>query len=354
MRDISCGKIKLSLLGSTILTLFILGAMPFQVEAAPKTDVIIFTNGDRLTGEIKSLKRGQLSFNTDATGTISIEWDKISRIISNQYIQVETSSGSRYYGQLKPVDDTSGLRVVTQTGPEVLDNSRVILMEPIEVGRALDVLDIDLTLGYNFAKAGGVKQGTFGVEVDYRTRQRIYSVLASTTTNDSNDQEQSTRSNLELVYRRLRANRWYIAGNLNFEQNDELGLDLRRSLGINAGRFMIQSNSMLLDLQAGLQFSRESLVDEPDDTNSIEALFGAKWDWFRYDSPELDWSTTVQVIPNLSDIGRVRGSFDTTLRWELIKDLKWGISFYSSFDNKAAEEASNSDYGVNTNVSYSF
>jgi putative salt-induced outer membrane protein YdiY len=179
-------------------------------------------------------------------------------------------------------------------------------------------------------------------------------VLASTTTNDSNDQEQSTRSNLELVYRRLRANRWYIAGNLNFEQNDELGLDLRRSLGIKAGRFMIQSNSMLLDLQAGLQFSRESLVDEPDDTNSIEALFGAQWDWFRYDSPELDWSTTVQVIPNLSDIGRVRGSFDTTLRWELIKDLKWGISFYSSYDNKAAEEASNSDYGVNTNVSYSF
>jgi hypothetical protein len=148
--------------------------------------------------------------------------------------------------------------------------------------------------------------------------------------------------------------RWYVAGNLAFERNDELGLDLRRSLGINAGRFLVQSNSMLLDLQAGLQFSRESLIDEPEDTNSIEAVFGGRWDWFRFDSPELDWSTTLQLIPNLSDLGRLRANFDTSLRWELINDLKWGISFYSSFDNKTSGEASQTDYGVNTNVTYDF
>ena len=337
-----------------MLCLCIFGTLSLPAAAAPKTDIIIFNNGDRLTGEIKSLKRGLLSFNTDATGTISIEWDKVSKLISNQYIQVETSRGARYFGQLTAADEEASVRVETKTGPQSLDSANVILMEPIELGRALDVLDIDLTLGYNFAKAGGVTQGTLGVDVDYRTRQRIYSVSASTTTNDSNDQEQSTRGNLEFGYRRLWQERWYVAGNLNFERNDELGLDLRRSLGINAGRFLIQSNSMLLDLQAGLQFSRESLVDEPEDTNSIEAVFGGRWDWFRYDSPELDWSTTLQLIPNLSDLGRLRANFDTSLRWELINDLKWGITFYSSFDNKTSDEASQTDYGVNTNVTYDF
>lgn len=354
MRQITARRYRPMQLVSVIVCFFMLGIFSSQAAAAPKTDIIIFTNGDRLTGEIKSLKRGLLSFNTAATGTISIEWDKVSKVISDQYIQVETSSGTRYFGQLKPADEVASIRVETQTGPQELDSSGVILMEPIEIGRTLDVLDIDLTLGYNFAKAGGVKQGTFGIDVDYRTRQRIFSVSASTTVNDSNDKEQSTRANLEFGYKRLLQDRWYVAGNLSFERNDELGLDLRRSLGINTGRFLIQSNSMLLDLAAGLQFSRESLIDVAEDTNSIEAVFGGRWDWFRYDSPELDWSTNLQIIPNLSDWGRVRANFDTSLRWEVVNDLKWGISFYSSFDNKAAEESSQSDYGVNTNVSYDF
>ena len=69
-----------------LVVLFSLCALP--ASAAPKTDIEIFNNGDRLTGEFKSLKRGQLNLNTEATGTIGIEWDKVSSIISNQKIQI--------------------------------------------------------------------------------------------------------------------------------------------------------------------------------------------------------------------------------------------------------------------------
>jgi len=37
-----------------------------------KTDVIVLVNGDRLTGEIKSLDRGKLTFSTNDMGTIRI------------------------------------------------------------------------------------------------------------------------------------------------------------------------------------------------------------------------------------------------------------------------------------------
>ncbi len=60
----------------TLILLLI--AMP--AFGAPKTDVVIFKNGDRLTGEVKSLERGRLRFNTDATGTNSIEWDVIASL----------------------------------------------------------------------------------------------------------------------------------------------------------------------------------------------------------------------------------------------------------------------------------
>jgi hypothetical protein len=75
--------------------------------AAPKTDVIVLVNGDRLTGEVKGLERGKLSFKTDATGTIQVEWDKVASLQSGQYLQVELTSGLRYAGRA-PQHDREG------------------------------------------------------------------------------------------------------------------------------------------------------------------------------------------------------------------------------------------------------
>ena len=338
----------------------IFGALSLPAYAAPKTDIIVFKNGDRLTGEIKSLKRGRLSFNTDATGTISIEWEEIGHIESLQNIQVETNTGTRFFGHLMAAEKSGRVVVATDSGPQMLDGARVILMTPIEK-KGIGAFDIDLTVGYNFAKAGGVKQGSIGIDVDYRTRVRIYSLSASTVTNDSDEQESSKRANFGLQYKRLWSQRWFVNGNLNLDQNDELGLDLRTSIGGGGGRFVIQSNSMILGLQAGLQVSREDLQSDPitgidpEDVDSVEATFSLDWDWFRFDAPELDWSTSLEVIPSLTESGRVRAEFDTGLKWEIFNDLKWGIEFYSSFDNKPqTENASTSDYGVNTTLTYEF
>ncbi len=351
----------------TALLTIIFASLSLPALAAPKTDIVIFKNGDKLTGEIKSLKRGRLSFNTDATGTISIEWAEISHIESLQNIQVETSTGTRFFGHLEPTEEDDVVVINTGNGLQEIDDVQIILMNPIE-DRGLGAFDIDLTVGYNFAKAGGVTQANLGIDVDYRTRVRIYSLAASTTVNDSETQEASKRANFGLQYKRLWRNRWYLTGNLNMEQNDELGVNLRSSIGAGGGRFLIQSNSMLLGVQAGLQLARENidlaetilpippeLIPDPEDVDSVEAIFALDWDWFRFDAPELDWSTTAQVIPSLTESGRVRGNFDTSLKWELINDLKWGVTFYSSFDNKPqSTTASTSDYGVNTTLTYKF
>ena len=324
------------------------------VSAAPKIDIVYFNNGDKLTGEVKSLKRGRLSLNTDATGTISIEWDKLAGIVSNQDIQVETASGIRYFGHLTTSKEGSEIVVVTSNGPQALDAERVIVMEPIE-GRGIHALDIDLFVGYNFAKAGGVTQGNLGINVDYRSLIRIESFTFSTTISDSDTQEASRRLNLGLQHTRLWNNRWFSNGSLTFDRNDELDLDLRTSLGGGVGRYLIQSNRMLWSLDAGLQVSRENLVAEAEATDSVEATFSAKWDWFVFQDPELDWSTTLQLIPSVTESGRVRGELDTDLKWELINDLKWGITFYASFDNQPqTETGSTSDYGVNTTLTYEF
>ena len=187
---------------------------------------------------------------------------EIDHIESLQNIQVETNTGTRYFGHIMATERSGRVVVATDNGPQMLDGERVILMTPIEK-RGIGAFDIDLSVGYNFAKAGGVKQGNFGFDIDYRTRVRIYSLSASTVTNDSDEQEASNRAHFELQYKRLWSQRWFVNGNLILDQNDELGLDLRTSVGGGGGRFLIQSNNMILGLQAGLQVSREDLQSDP-------------------------------------------------------------------------------------------
>jgi hypothetical protein len=307
-----------------------------------------------LTGEIKSLRRGQLNLNTEATGTIGIEWDKISGVVSKQNIQVETSNGTRYFGELEYSQESPGIIVVTDDGPQILDTSRVIVMEPIE-DRGIHALDVDLSLGYNFAKAGGNTQGNFGLKIDYRSLVRIESLKFDTVITSSDTQDALQRSTLNLQHTRLWRNRWFSNGSLSFEQNDELGLELRTSLGAGGGRYLLQSNSMLWSLEGGLQVSREELIDEDDVTDSVEATVTLNWDWFVFQDPELDWSTTIQVIPSLTESGRVRGEVDTALKWEIIHELNWQITLYGSFDNQPQSgSGSTSDYGVNTGFMYEF
>jgi hypothetical protein len=321
---------------------------------APKTDTLIFINGDSLTGEIKSLKRGVLSFDIEAAGVINIEWNKVASIVSSQHVQVETASGIRYFGNLTYSESGPGLVVVAANGPQELTWERIIAMTPIE-GSGREALDIDVTVGYNFAKAGGVETGNFGLNMAYRSLLRIESMSLSTTLTNSSTLDASRRSNLGLQHTRLFKNRWFGTGNLTLDQNDELGLELRTSIGAGGGRYFVQSTAMLLALEAGLQVSRENQTAVEEDIDSLEAIFTFNWDWFLFDDPELDWSTTIQIIPSLTESGRVRSELNTNLQWELIGDLKWGLSFYGSLDNQANDEdGETSDYGVNTSLIYEF
>ncbi len=338
-----------------LISLLFAWALP--ASAAPKTDTVYFKNGDKLTGEVKGMSRGKLSLNTVATGTIGIEWETIAAVVSDQDIQLETVIGLRYFGHLATSEEHSEVIIVTKDGPRTLDAERVISMDPID-GVGINALDIDVSLGYNFAKAGGVAQGNAALNADWRSLTRIESLRFSTTTTDADSEsvedDSSKRVTLALQHTRLLKERWFFNGGMSFDRNDELGLNLRTSLSGGAGRYMVQSNTMLWSLDAGLQVSREDLDASEEKTDSLEATFRIRFDWFRFHDPEFDWASIVQLIPSLTESGRVRGEIETKLQWELIGDLNWGVSLYASLDNQPSTVGSTSDYGVNTSITYEF
>jgi hypothetical protein len=336
-----------------VLALSILPAVTF---AAPKTDIVTFLNGDRLTGEIKNLEKGRLELSTTTAGTVFIEWDKVASVETNQYLSVETSSGNRYFGNLPKGVDSGSLRVRVEGEPEgqTLALAEVVRIEPIAQGDFLKRLDGYVSVGFNYTKADNETQFNFSGGVNSRNEVRQWSVDATTTVNAQSNDNTSSMYDVTVGNRRFLRDRWFLPTFATAQGNDELGLNLRTVAGGGLGRFLVQNTSAEWAAFAGLAAARENFVQEPV-RNSIEGVAGTQYSYFRYDTPKRSIDATVAVFPSITESGRLRAEADVNSRVELVEDLFFELSFYGSYDSDAdPSAASNSDYGVVTSLGYSF
>jgi hypothetical protein len=322
-----------------------------DVLAHRKTDVVTLYNGDRITGEIKSLFGGLLEYSTDTMGTIKVEWQHIAQIESEYNYEIRLSDGTRHFGSLdKPA--RPGQLLAGALGEDLeMEMIQVVELRPIE-DTVLERLDLRLSAGYSFTRASSVAQTTFNTEIGYEDRKARNTLTARFTLTDTD--EETTKSGRINVARQLWTRREGIFRLLfgNYETNDELSLDHRLSAGLGLGRFFIDRQGMHLLGAAGLQVLTERSTDGAEQ-QSTELFLSTKYSAWRFDTPELDLDISFDLYPSLTESGRVRGDTDITLSWELVKDFFWDISAYGTYDNEA-EGDKQFDYGITTGIGWKY
>jgi hypothetical protein len=324
--------------------------------AAPKTDIVLLANGDRITGEVKGLEQGQLKLSTDAAGTIYIDWSKIARLQTTQYVQVELENGLRYFGQVPDAAGDRRLVLVPGQDGQVVDLTMdtVVRIDPIERGELWKRLDGYLTAGYDYTKSNDLQTFTFTGGLNSRTQKRRWSIDGSSQITSQQGNDDSQRWNVTADWRRFLANRYFAEGFGGFESNDELGLDLRSMLGGAFGRYLVQTGHQEWGAYAGLAYNHEDYAGSGTQ-DSLEAVLGTQYDFFRYDSPEASLDAMLNLYPSLTQSGRVRAEGKVRSRYEIVKDLFFEVSLYGSYDSDPGTEAdSNSDYGLTTSLGYTF
>lgn len=352
-----------------LLSLLICPVLAVPLHAGEKTDVVVLGNGDRITGEIKSLERGRLVYSTDDMGTIRIEWDKIVRVESTQLFDIETEGFRRFYGSFSPASSDGTVAISTGDASFTLDIERVVRITPLR-SSFWRRLKATLDAGYSFTSANDQQQFTLGSEFSYRTERYLRRLTLSTFFSDREDEASTSRSLAGFDYTRFLKSqpRNYLSGLASWEQNDELGLDSRLTVGAGMGRHAIQSNKMLLGLMGGLMVSRESFTgtiddetrfvegenDATDDYN-LDALLSMNLSVVRWDDPELDFTTDLFIFPGLTSWGRWRGRLDARLRYEIFSDFFVGLSGFVDYDNEPpVEGVENYDFSASFTVGWTF
>ena len=325
--------------------------------AAPRTDVVVLLNGDRLTGEVKELVQGKLEFKTDTAGTLYIEWDKVASLQSQQRLQVELGSGERHFGSAVAAADSGQLTLndESHTTAVSLPLIEITQIYPIDQGnRIITQLDGYLTAGYNYTKANNIQDFVFTGGLSTTQEKRQWSLDASTAVTTQDGANDTQRFDIAGRMRRFLPRRWFWQSTLQFESNEELGLNLRTSAGGAYGTYLVQNHEHEWAAYLGANVTNEREVAVPN-RQDIEALIGTQYAFFHYDTPERTIYADLDVLPSLTDSGRVRVGAKVRCRYEIVKDFFFELSMYGTYDSRPGENArSNSDYGTETSLGFTF
>lgn len=318
-----------------------------------KTDVILMHNGDRVTGEIKSLIRGKLEVSTVNMGTVLIDWANVTEVVSETPQSVELWDGERYHGTLMRAESRESVAVDTGEESVEVPFTDVVSMYPVSASFA-DRLDVSASLGFSWDKASDVGQYTLGADAELRRSDSVTRGGFSFQRTTQQGRDDTRRASLDVNHFAFRPNKRFLGTFGALESNEELGVTLRSLAGMGYGWMPRFDQSDWFALLLGANVNHE-VPRTGNDALNLELVGGLSWDHFRYTGLEQRLAVKLYVFPSVSEPGRVRASFDVGYDFELWSDLFWKLDFYSDYDNEPIDAlASTLDYGVTSSVAYKF
>ncbi|MBI1316566.1 DUF481 domain-containing protein [bacterium] len=298
-------------------------------------DRVVLKNGDELRCEVKNLTKGILTLETDYSDSdFKIEWDKVRGINSSTMFSLTLKDGSRIQASLNSTAEDS-VNLLDQNGQlRRVHLDMVVGMQKIQSG-FWERLKASVDLGFSYAKNNNLSQYNARVNLGYRAEMWFTEVTYSEVRSSQDNVENVFRSESKINYVYLLPSDWYATSQINFLSNTEQSLDLRSTLKLGLGKFIIHTNQMYWGLGAGLAYNQEQFAgSELNDRSSSEAYLGS--DLNLFDTGDLTLHATATLYPSLTESERVRFDGSLDLKYDLPLDFYIGLGFSINYDNQPA------------------
>ena len=328
-----------------------------QLALAQKTDVVYLTNGDRITGKISEMSRGEMKFETDTMGYVYIRWEHVAGIETDKTVQFETTNGAKFFGRVSRADNGD---IAVSSGDTVLRIApeQVVFFTRIKADQTVwEAMDKDLRVGFSYTRASDILRWNIGGGLNYKALTWRASLTANSLVTNNREGKDSRRADVTGSFQRYLKNRYFWFGSASAQTNDELGVDGRILVSGGAGRWIYQNSTSELRMALGLAANYENPTGDPmQDSSSdttLEGLLDVDWTVFKLSTPSSRVKANLEYFPGLSESGRNRVDVKVNLRQEFIKDLFWVLEGYYSHDSDPPPGAvSGDDYGITSSLAY--
>lgn len=314
-------------------------------------DVVVFKNGDRLTGEWSRVEGSSLFFKSDAVGNLQIPLSKIETFSTSGPTVTVLKGGAAERG-IAYLLPTGNWMLALHTGARMIKPDAVAVILPEQAfirmgGEQRPELwrnwQGKLTLGYSLER-GDTQAGTLSTGVDalrtqpnlpgMQTRWRTHydlDMLLATTRTTSTGVEISSNTFTSGVRQDYMFNSYDFAYvQTQFDHIQSQALNLRQSYGGGFGKDVHRTSKLVVSLLGGATYVNEDFRDAPRRQN-LEGFTGER---LRVQlSKRVRLINSVDLYPNITTPGNFRGDSSTTLSFSLNSRLSLNTSvvdFYLS------------------------
>jgi Protein of unknown function, DUF481 len=366
-------------------------APALHAQAAPAaagTDIIVFSNGDQLTGKLLREAGGSVTFHSDVAGDITVTWDKIKSVKTGQQFAVieqgqhvsrKTPEAEVAHGNIQIEDDQ--VKVTSAGGSTSKD---------IPTKNAQYVIDQDTynkelrgRPGLMSGWAGGLTFGAALVEATQNSRNftgsaalvraipsvnwldpRYRTIFDFTAAYGSVNQPGQTTLKSNIIHADIEHDwyvtpRFYFLVDAAFDHNYAQGLSLQQLYGGGVGYTLIKDPKQELDLKADIHFERQQYFITPNvipvppltpSKNLVGADFG---DTYMLNLPHgLVFNQGAIITPSFNNTNAYSAIATAGLLFPVYKRLGFTLGALDDFLNDPAIGSKKNSFQFTAGVTY--
>jgi hypothetical protein len=394
------------LLASSLLSLApALQAQTAPDAAKPTPDVLIFNNGDQLTGHLEKAMGGNIVFKSDMAGELTIGFDKIKELRSgskadqfallrkgvpvNKKTPAPEGTISVADGNVLVATDKPAANTDSSSAPATVPAKEVDML----IGK--DEFDKQVsgkhsfTEGWNGTVTGGatlVRSTTTATTLtaalslvrafptvswlppSNRTTFDVAESYGKNTSPGAIPQTVPPTPSVTTLSSIFHADaerdeyfspRFYALGDVSFDHNYAQGLDLQQVYGVGIGWTVIKTPKQELDLKADLHYETQEYINTPinggapPDTPSTNLIGSTIFEAYNRTLPrKMVFTESLSVLPAYNDVTAYSANATAGLAIPVFKRLSASVTTTDNFLNDPAPGYNKNSYQFITGVTY--
>jgi len=318
-----------------IMILMLVGVFSTSVPVA--ADQLHLENGDVITGEVIRMEEQKLVFKTDYAGEISVDWDKIVKLVSEEPIKVILSDGSVLEGF---TGETAQNKMMLKTekieAPAQFELAEVKAINPKE--KPAVKIKLRANVGYK-QERGNTDSDDLYMDGEFPARTKKNRFIAGgDLTKEKDDGAINTEEWTAYgKYSHFLTEKFFLYGLTLFEHDKFEDLDLRSTLGAGPGYQFFESETLNLYVSAGPGYVNEDFVEAEDKD------FGVGQWVVSYD--QFFFNKTFQLFHNQNGYVQLSNSSNwhintrQGIRIPIYKGFNTTFQYNYDYDNEPSDEA---------------
>jgi hypothetical protein len=368
---------------------FGLSLSSFAADPPRGTDVIVFNNGDQLTGKFLHSSGDSLVFHSNIAGDVKVDWTEVKELRSTeQFVVIEKGK------HLTPKSPNSDVPQgsITANGSDISVKGTSAAAQTIPIKNTDFVID-DATFqkelhskpSFFHGWDGSIAAGAAIVEATQNSQNfNVGLALIRVVPNVSwLDPRNRTTANLTDIYGKVHqpgipdtktsifhadaerdeyfTPRFYGLVNISFDHNYSQGLDLQQIYGAGVGYTVLKQKIQELDVKADVHYEHQTFTSDPyaipilpapPATNLIGSSFGEAY-WRKLPAGLLFNETGVVTI-SYNDTNAWSSNVAAGLVFPVYKRLSFNLGVVDSYLNNPPSGFNSNSFQFTAGVGYTF